>query len=184
MLRAATFGRGIWETPLPTIGTSGCTCSICGDEDYPLQAHFTAAPDGITSTINPNFEVEANWLQWMTVLFPIKLVDASTGLMPADGYEWAFTGNTSLPLNCDGDFLSNDPCASVAWLEAGTHTATLTVTDTEGCTSSFRVLSTSLPTNLIATWVLRSKYRYNTLHKPATSPLQLAPKQMPMAVYP
>lgn len=137
VLRAATFGRGIWETPLPTIGTSGCTCSICGDEDYPLQAHFTAAPDGITSTINPNFEVEANWLQWMTVLFPIKLVDASTGLMPADGYEWAFTGNTSLPLNCDGDFLSNDPCASVAWLEAGTHTATLTVTDTEGCTSSF-----------------------------------------------
>lgn len=131
VLRAATFGRGIWETPLPTI--SNCSCAACGEAGYPLYANFTVFPE---QAIGDNqFEPNTNWQQWLTELSTIQFRDASTGIIPANGYNWTFE-NSGLNLNCNGDILTNEPCASVYWNTSGNFDATLTVTDITGCTNT------------------------------------------------
>jgi hypothetical protein len=73
VLRAATFGRGVWETPLPTV--SDCTCSTCGEGGYPLQANFNTFPQDAVN--DPLFEPLTNWSQWLTPLNPVLVQDAS-----------------------------------------------------------------------------------------------------------
>jgi photosystem II stability/assembly factor-like uncharacterized protein len=132
VLRAATFGRGVWETPLPTV--SDCICSTCGEEGYPLQANFNTFPQDAVN--DPLFEPLTNWSQWLAPLNPVLVQDASIGIIDPTSYQWTFSTAPSQVSNCDGSTFNNQSCASAIWGGAGTYDVTLTVSDIFGCTAS------------------------------------------------
>ena len=169
VLRAATFGRGVWETPLPTL--NNCQCAVCGEEGYPLQANFVALPQSAVQ--DPLFEPITNWTQWLTTLSAIQFQDASIGVIPSDGYEWSFSPNwPTLLSDCDGNDLIDQNCALAVWEEEGDYSVTLTVTDETGCTSSIEQSITLFPYD--PDCIVSAPLEVNTMHPIQTCDLSLS----------
>ena len=134
-LRAATYGRGVWETPLQT---AACVCYNCEDPNYILEAQFTLTP--LDCINNPNFDPNGDWKNNVSTGNPIIAEDASIGNNIVQ-YIWttnpADLANNNPAVSWCNDIGPSDTCKRYSWAVAGTKTVTLTVVDANGCTDSY-----------------------------------------------
>ena len=145
VLRAATLGRGIWETPLTNIGGTNCSCAVCGDDAYPLIAHIAAAPDHVVT--HPEAYLAPDWANNISSNTDIRMVNGSSSTFNNNACTWSFDDGfvQASYTDCAGTPIANlenyhGDCLIATWTNdfsaAQTVTATLQVTDITNCTAT------------------------------------------------
>ncbi|MBK9458908.1 MAG: hypothetical protein IPN94_05615 [Sphingobacteriales bacterium] len=145
ILRAATFGRGIWETTLTGIGGANCACASCGSDAYPLIANITVVPNQMDD--HPENYLAPDWTSNISSNTEIRLLNGSSSTFGNNACTWSFSGafvQQSLT-DCSGNPITSlanyhGDCLVAIWTNdfamPQTITATLQVTDVGGCTAS------------------------------------------------
>lgn len=159
ILRAATFGRGVWEIPLPQSFGNNCGCLSCIDEDYPFVGYIAAAPvhNGVPATVG---YLSPDWDNGIADYTSICLANASSSTWdPNAASTWSFSGgqgvtNQVVLTDCNDNDISdiNDyhgRCLIAAWENFSTTPQTITVhlsvTDVTGCTTTAELNIVLLP---------------------------------------